>query len=125
MIMIQYIWLSYLIIIIHCIGQTAFPITSSNNIFLLVPISTMSEMPSIAEQRLYLDKATKTLKSMIRKLPSTLPCRTKDGPLAKHFTYTDHDIEEGPYYTFNQIQTMVTCTKKTPVVSEEDMYLCI
>jgi hypothetical protein len=39
---------------------------------------------------------------LIKKLLTTLPCRTKGGLIAKYFTDQQHDTTEGPYYTFNQ-----------------------
>ena len=128
------IWSSYLIIIIltkMILLPRKNPTTTSAKqpfqlrvpiiSFCFVPISTMSETPSIAEQRLYLDKAMKTLQSLIRKLPSTLPCGTKDGPLVKHFTDTDHDVEEGPYYTFNRSWE---CVFQSPDVKQEHIIIC-
>jgi hypothetical protein len=59
--------------------------------------STPTENPK--EQ---LEKQLQKLSGLIKKLPSTLPCGAKDGPIAKYFTDHQHDTSEGLYYTFNQ-----------------------
>ena len=41
------------------------------------------------------------LNVLIEKLPTTLPCGSKDGPLAKYFTSLEYD-KDSPYETFNQ-----------------------
>ena len=41
------------------------------------------------------------LNALIKKLPTTLPCGSKDGPLAKYFTNLEYD-NNSPYETFNQ-----------------------
>jgi hypothetical protein len=41
------------------------------------------------------------LNAPIKKLPTTLPCGSKDGPLAKYFTSLEYD-KDSPYETFNQ-----------------------
>jgi len=38
---------------------------------------------------------------LIKKLPTTLPCGSRDGPLAKYFTSLEYD-KDIPYKTFNQ-----------------------
>ena len=38
---------------------------------------------------------------LIKNLPILLPCRAKEGPIIKHFSNIEHDISEGPYFTFN------------------------
>jgi hypothetical protein len=35
-------------------------------------------------------------------LLSNLPCGSKDGLIAMYFTDRAYDVEEGPYFTFNQ-----------------------
>jgi hypothetical protein len=40
------------------------------------------------------------LSSLVKKLPTTLPCGTKDGPFAKYLTNLEHD-KDSPYETFN------------------------
>ena len=81
---------------------------------------SLSEMPSIDEQKLYLDKSMTTLHGLIRKLPSTLPCGTKDGPLATHFTDTGYNTDEGPYYTFNRSWE---CVFQSPDVKKEHIII--
>src|SRR5271168_629418 len=59
--------------------------------------------PLHSHQRL--DEILKKLTSLVKKLPTTLPCGSKDGPLAEHLcdlNFTCHDSTEGPYYTFNK-----------------------
>jgi hypothetical protein len=59
--------------------------------------------PLHSHQRL--DEILKKLTSLVKKLPTTLPCGSKDGPLAEHLcdlNFTHHDSTEGPYYTFNK-----------------------
>ena len=41
------------------------------------------------------------LNTLIKKLPTTLPCGSKDGPLAKYLTSLEYD-NDSPYKTFNQ-----------------------
>jgi hypothetical protein len=55
-----------------------------------------------SKDRQLLDEQVKKLTSLIKKLPTTLPCGTKDGPIATNFCDLSHDTEEGPYYTFNK-----------------------
>jgi hypothetical protein len=53
----------------------------------------------------HLDERLTKLTSLVKKLPTTLPCGSKDGPLAEHLcdlNFTRHDSTEGPYYTFNK-----------------------
>jgi hypothetical protein len=70
--------------------------------FDLSPIPAMSEMASIDQQKQHLNHMMTKLHTLIKKLPGTLPCGTKDGPIAKHFTERVYDTTEGPYFTFNQ-----------------------
>src|ERR1700678_1799450 len=52
-----------------------------------------------------LDEILKKLTSLVKKLPTTLLCGSKDGPLAEHLcdlNFTHHDSTEGPHYTFNK-----------------------
>ena len=57
---------------------------------------------SLDEQKQYLDNIFQKLNRLIKKLPTMLPCGSKDGPLAKHFSDHTYDAAEGPYFTFNQ-----------------------
>ena len=41
------------------------------------------------------------LNALIKKLHTTLPCRSKVGPLVKYFTSLEYD-KNSPYETFNQ-----------------------
>jgi hypothetical protein len=41
------------------------------------------------------------LNTLIKKLPTTLPCGTKEGPLAKYLTSLEYD-DDSPYESFNQ-----------------------
>jgi hypothetical protein len=61
----------------------------------------MAEATSPKDQQ-RLDELVKKLTSLIKKLPTTLPCGSKDGPLATNFCDLTHDTTEGPYYTFNK-----------------------
>ena len=54
----------------------------------------MSDEPSVEE---LLPK----LNALIKRLPTTLPCRLKEGPLAKYLTNLEYD-NDSPYETFNQ-----------------------
>ena len=54
---------------------------------------------SLDEQKQHLDNLIQKLNGLIKKLPSTLPCGSKDGPLAKHFSDHTYDATEGPYFT--------------------------
>jgi hypothetical protein len=49
-----------------------------------------------------LDELVKKLTSLIKKLPTTLPCGAKDGPIATNFSDFTYDSTEGPYYSFNK-----------------------
>jgi hypothetical protein len=64
----------------------------------------MSEAtPLHGRQRL--DEMLKKLTSLVKKLLTTLPCGSKDGPLAKNLcdlNFARHDSTEGPYYNFNK-----------------------
>lgn len=41
------------------------------------------------------------LNTLVKKLPTTLPCGTKEGPLAKYLTSLEYD-NDSPYETFNR-----------------------
>ena len=56
---------------------------------------------TLKEQQL-LDELLKKLTSLIKKLPTTLPCGAKDGLIAMNFSNLTHDSTEGPYYSFNK-----------------------
>jgi hypothetical protein len=62
----------------------------------------MSDTTSLAEQKQHLKNLLQTLSKLIKKLPTTLPCGSKEGTIAKHFSGHTYDIDEGPYYSFNQ-----------------------
>jgi hypothetical protein len=67
-------------------------------IFLSSTISTTS----LNKQRQHLNNLIQKLSGLIKKLLTTLPCGSKDGPLAKHFSDHTYDATEGPYFTFNK-----------------------
>ena len=62
----------------------------------------MTNTPSVEGQKRRLDNLLQKLSGLIRKLPASRPCGTKEGPIAKHFTSHKYDVMEGPYFTFNQ-----------------------
>jgi len=62
----------------------------------------MSNLLEIQSQRIHLDTLLKKLAVLIKNLPTSLPCTTKDGPITKFFTSHEYDHDEGPYYTFNK-----------------------
>ena len=64
------------------------------------PIPAMSETASIDQD---LNNMMMKLHTLIKKLPSTLPGGTKDGPIAKHFTECVYNTTEGPYFSFNHL----------------------
>lgn len=47
-----------------------------------------------------LDQLLLKLNTLVKKLPHTLPCGSKEGPLAKFFTNLEYD-KDSPYETFN------------------------
>jgi hypothetical protein len=57
---------------------------------------------ALGEQKKHLNDVIKKLESVVKKLPSDLPCGSKDGPISTHFTNRAYDAEEGPYFTFNK-----------------------
>jgi hypothetical protein len=57
---------------------------------------------SLNEQKDYLHSLLLKLSGLIKKIPTTLPCGSKEGPIAKHFSDLKYDTTEGPYYTFNK-----------------------
>ena len=61
----------------------------------------MAEATS-SRDRQHFNELLKQLTSLIKKLPTTLPCGLKDGPIASNFSDFTHDPDEGPYYTFNK-----------------------
>ena len=67
-----------------------------------LPCRTMSSTTSLAEQKQHLETLLQKLNGLIKKLPTTLPCGSKDGPIAKHFSDHKFDATKGPYFTFNQ-----------------------
>jgi len=63
----------------------------------------MSNTTSLEKQKQHLETLLQKLNGLIiKKLPTTLPCGSKDGPIAKHFSDHKFDATEGPYFTFNQ-----------------------
>jgi hypothetical protein len=62
----------------------------------------MANTPPLEKQKQLLDNLLQKLGKLIKKLPGTRPCGTKEGPIAKHFTSHEYDATEGPYFTFNQ-----------------------
>ena len=57
---------------------------------------------SLNEQKDYLQSLLLKLSGLIKKIPTTLPCGSKEGPIAMHFSELAYDTTEGPYYTFNK-----------------------
>ena len=47
-----------------------------------------------------LNKLLPKLNGLVKKLPTVLPCGSKDGPLAKHLTSLEYN-KDSPYETFN------------------------
>ena len=56
----------------------------------------MSSTTSLAEQKHHLKTLLQKLNGLIKKLPTTLPCGSKDGPIAKHFSDYKFGAIEGP-----------------------------
>jgi hypothetical protein len=54
----------------------------------------MAEATSLKDRQ-RLDELEKKLVSLIKKLPTTLPCGSKDGPIATNFSDLTHDNTEG------------------------------
>jgi hypothetical protein len=57
----------------------------------------MSSEPSLKNQ---LNILLLKLNGLVKKLPTALPCGSKDGPLAKHLTSLEYN-RDSPYETFN------------------------
>jgi hypothetical protein len=57
---------------------------------------------SLTEQKDCLQRLLLKLSGLIKKIPTTLPCGSKEGPIARHFSDLTYDATEGPYYTFNK-----------------------
>ena len=57
---------------------------------------------SLNEQKDYLQSLLLKLSGLIKKIPTTLPCGSKEGPIAMHFSDLAYDTTKGPYYTFNK-----------------------
>ena len=53
-------------------------------------------------QKQHLENLLQKLTGLIKKLPASCPCGTKDGPIATYFSSHEYDITEGPYFTPNQ-----------------------
>ena len=62
----------------------------------------MSDTTSLKEQKQHLENLLQKLNGLIKKLLTTLPCGSKEGPITKHFSDLTYDTTEGPYFTFNQ-----------------------
>jgi hypothetical protein len=62
----------------------------------------MANTPPLEKQKQLLDNLLQKLGKLIKRLPGTRPCGTKEGPIVKHFTSHEDDVTEGPYFTFNQ-----------------------
>jgi hypothetical protein len=56
----------------------------------------------VQEQKQRVENLLQKLNGLIKKLPTTVPCGSKDGPIAKHFSDYTYDTSEGPFFTFNQ-----------------------
>jgi hypothetical protein len=56
----------------------------------------------VQEQKQRMENLLQKLNILIKKLPTTVPCGSKDGPIATHFSDYTYDTSEGPYFTFNQ-----------------------
>ena len=53
------------------------------------------------EQKGYLQSLLLKLSGLIKKIPTTLPCGSKEISIAMHFSDLTYDTTKGPYYTFN------------------------
>jgi len=56
---------------------------------------------SLDDQKKHLQNLLLKLAALIQKIPTSLPCGSKEGPIAMHFSGLTYDTE-GPYYTFNK-----------------------
>ena len=62
----------------------------------------MSDTTTLEGQKHHLETLLQKLNGLIKKLLTTFPCGSKDGPIARHFSDREFDVMEGPYSTFNQ-----------------------
>jgi hypothetical protein len=66
-------------------------------------IHLMPDLPgSVEDQTQRLKSLIQKLTDLIKQLPTTRPCGSKDGPIAKYFSDHTYDDPEGPYFTFNK-----------------------
>src|SRR5262249_22318777 len=67
------------------------------------PVTTASLMADTTHLKewQWLDKLVQTLTTLVKKLPTTLPCGTKDSPITLNFSDLTYETSEGPYYMFN------------------------
>ena len=56
----------------------------------------------VQEQKQWVENLLQKLNGLTKKLPTIVPCGSKDGPIAKHFSDYTYDTSEGPVFTFNQ-----------------------
>jgi hypothetical protein len=61
----------------------------------------MSKTISLEDQKTHLDNLLQKLNGIIKKLPTTLPWCSKNGPIAKRLSDHMYDATKGSYYTFN------------------------
>jgi len=81
-------------------------------------MSTISS--PVQEQKQCVENLLQKLNGLVKKLPTTVPCGSKDGSIAKHFSDYTYDTSKGPYFTFNQswerVFQCVNSEKQYPVV---------
>ena len=58
---------------------------------------------SVDEQKTSLSELLLDLGKLVTQLPSLLPLSTKDRPITKNLGSYEFDIDEGPYFSFNQV----------------------
>jgi hypothetical protein len=61
----------------------------------------MSKTISLEDQKTHIDNLLQKLNGIIKKLPTTLPCGSKDSLIAKHLSDHMYNATKGPYYTFH------------------------
>ena len=74
----------------------------------------------VQEQKQRVENLLQKLNGLIKKLPTMVPCGSKDGPITKHFSDYTHDTSEGPFFTFNQSRERVF-----QCVNSEKQYLMV
>jgi hypothetical protein len=57
---------------------------------------------SLDDQKKHLQNLLLKLAALIKKIPTSLPCGSKEGPITRNFSDLTYDTTEGPYYTFNK-----------------------